>query len=167
MKRVLASALLVPLVLSAGPAAADPPRWVWPTPAPHALVRQYLAPATPYGPGHRGIDIAAPSPAITAPADGVVHFSGVVVDRPVLSIRHAGGFISSYEPVASTLVAGDTVSSGDPIGTLELGHCGQVPCLHFGVRLDGDYVNPLLLLGGVPRSVLLPTRATTRAGPPG
>jgi murein DD-endopeptidase MepM/ murein hydrolase activator NlpD len=167
MKRVLASALLVPFVLSVGPAAAVQPRWAWPTPAPHALIRQYLAPATPYGPGHRGVDIAAPSPVVTAPADGVVHFSGVVVDRPVLSIRHAGGLLSSYEPVASTLVAGDTVSRGDAVGTLELGHCGQVPCLHFGVRLDGDYVNPLLLLGGVPRSVLLPTRATTPAGPPG
>ena len=28
--------------------------------------------------------------------------------------------------------------------------------LHFGVRLDGEYINPLILLGGVPRAILLP-----------
>jgi len=163
MKRVLATALLVVLVLTAGPAAAVPPRWAWPTPAPHALVRQYLAPATPYGPGHRGIDIAAAASSmgaveIRAPADGVVHFAGVVVDRPVLSIAHVGGLLSSYEPLTTTLAAGDAVSRGQVIGTLEPGHCSQQLCLHFGVRLDGEYVNPLLLLGGLPRSVLLPTR---------
>jgi hypothetical protein len=27
------------------------------------------------------------------------------------------------------------------------------------VRLDGEYVSPLLLLEGLPRSILLPTRA--------
>lgn len=158
MKRVLASALLALLALGVGPATAAAPRWDWPTPPPHAIVRQYLAPATPYGPGHRGIDIAADSAVVTAPADGVVHFAGVVVDRPVLSIRHSGGLLSSYEPLATELVAGDPVTRGQVIGTLEPGHCPQQLCLHFGVRLDGEYVNPLLLLGGVPRSVLLPTR---------
>lgn len=160
MKRGLA-VLVVLLTLGVGPATSGSPpapRWAWPTPAPHAVVRQYLAPATPYGPGHRGLDVASPATAISAPADGVVHFAGVVVDRPVLSIAHEGGFLSSYEPLATTLVAGDTVTRGQLIGTLEPGHCGPVLCLHFGVRLDGQYVNPLLLLGGVPRSVLLPTR---------
>lgn len=158
MRRALASALLVVLVLTGGP-AADPPRWAWPTPAPHSVARQYLAPATPYGPGHRGLDITAHSVEIRAPAAGVVHFAGVVVDRPVLSIAHPGGLISSFEPISTTLVAGDPVARGAVIGTLEPGHCREVLCLHFGVRLDGEYVNPLLLLGGVPRSVLLPTRS--------
>jgi len=124
---------------------------------PRVVARPYLAPATPYGPGHRGVDLAASSAVVTAPADGIVHFSGVVVDRPVLSIEHAGGFLSSYEPVTSPLAKGDPVARGDPIGTLEPGHCAA-PCLHFGVRLDGEYVSPLVLLGGVPRAVLLPTR---------
>jgi murein DD-endopeptidase MepM/ murein hydrolase activator NlpD len=81
----------------------------------------------------------------------------VVVDRPVLSIRHSGGLISSYEPVESTLARGGSVVRGQVIGTIVAGHCAS-PCLHFGVRLDGEYVSPLLLLGGVPASVLLPTR---------
>ena len=160
MKRALASTLLVVLLLTlgVGPSTAATPRWDWPTAAPHAVARQYLAPATPYGAGHRGIDIAAHSVEVRAPADGVVHFAGVVVDRPVLSIAHEGGLLSSFEPLATGLVAGDPVTRGEVIGTLEPGHCPEALCLHFGVRLDGQYVNPLLLLGGVPRSILLPTR---------
>jgi hypothetical protein len=28
--------------------------------------------------------------------------------------------------------------------------------VHFGVRIDGEYVSPFLFLGGIPRAVLLP-----------
>ena len=53
----------------------------------------------PWASGHRGIDLAADAEAtIPAPADGVVSFSGVVVDREVLSIDHGGGYISSFDP---------------------------------------------------------------------
>ena len=92
-----------------------------------------------------------------APVDGVVHFAGLVVNRGVLSIEHPGGLISSFEPIATTLTAGMAVHRGDTIGTVEPGHCAAV-CLHFGVRLHGQYVSPLNYLGGIPRSVLLPTR---------
>ena len=152
----VATSILGGPVVSAASVAATP-LWHWPVSGARVIVRPYLAPATPYGPGHRGVDLAASGAVVTAPADGIVHFSGIVVDRPVLSIEHAGGFLSSYEPVSSSLTKGDAVARGDPIGTLEPGHCTS-PCLHFGVRLDGEYVSPLLLLGGVPRAVLLPTR---------
>ena len=63
--------------------------WDWPVGPPHAIVRPYAAPATVYGPGHRGVDLAAGAGAVVgAPADGVVHFAGFVVDRPLLSIEH-------------------------------------------------------------------------------
>lgn len=130
--------------------------WAWPTAAPHPIARPYLAPATPYAAGHRGIDIRAPAGAeVRAPADGVVHFAGVVVDRPVLSIAHGGGVLSSYEPVETALAPGDVVRRGDVIGTLAAGHCDG-GCLHFGVRIGGEYVSPLLFLGGQSRAVLLP-----------
>ncbi|MFZ2963068.1 MAG: M23 family metallopeptidase [Rhodoglobus sp.] len=152
MRRALAI-----LCLLSAPLAIPAPSWAWPVAAPHSIVRPYLAPATPYGPGHRGIDLRTADGVVTAPAPGVVHFAGIVVDRPVLSIRHPGGLISSYEPVTSTLTAGTPVRRGELIGSVVPGHCAS-PCLHFGVRLDGQYVNPLLLLGGLPYSVLLPTR---------
>lgn len=132
--------------------------WAWPLGPAHVIVRPFVAPETPYSSGHRGIDVrGTEGQAVIAPADGVVHFAGFVVDRPVLSIRHSGGLISSFEPVTSTLVAGMAVHRGDTIGALQSGHCGA-PCLHFGVRRHGEYVSPLNYLGGIPRSVLLPTR---------
>jgi len=131
--------------------------WAWPVAAPHPIARAYLAPATPYAAGHRGIDIrAAVGAEVRAPADGVVHFAGVVVDRPVLSIDHGGGVLSSYEPVEASLTEGDRVRRGEVIGTLLAGHGAGGSCLHFGVRIDGEYVSPLLFLGGQPRAVLLP-----------
>lgn len=130
--------------------------WAWPVAAPHPIARTYLAPATPYGAGHRGIDIRSAGTEVRAPADGVVHFAGVVVDRPVLSIDHGGGVLSSYEPVETTLRRGDVVRRGQVIGTLLAGHCASGTCLHFGVRVNGEYVSPLLFLGGQPRAVLLP-----------
>ena len=150
--------------LAAGAVAGGPdsvasgPVWAWPVAAPHTVVRPFLAPATRYSAGHRGIDIAASEPLVRAPADGTVHFAGTVVDRPVISIAHDGGLLSSFEPVAPVVARGDAVRRGDVIGTVQGGHCAQ-PCVHFGVRLDGEYVSPLLLLGGVPRAILLPTRA--------
>ncbi len=152
MRRALA--ILIVLFL---PLAVPGPSWAWPVAEPHAIVRPFVAPATPYAAGHRGIDVRAPGGTVFAPAAGVVHFAGVVVDRPVLSIRHPGGLISSYEPVETALTAGEAVRRGDVIGTVVAGHCAS-DCLHFGVRLDGEYVNPLKYLGGLPYSVLLPTR---------
>jgi murein DD-endopeptidase MepM/ murein hydrolase activator NlpD len=149
----------VPASQHAAGATPEPAAWSWPLTPPHPIARPFVAPPTPYSAGHRGIDVtAAPGADILAPAGGVVHFSGVVVDRPVLSIRHPGGLISSFEPVASPLQAGDAVSGGQLVGTLEAGHCATA-CLHFGVRLHGEYVSPLNYLGGAARAVLLPTRS--------
>lgn len=137
------------------------PLWAWPIAPPHVVERPFVAPASAYSAGHRGIDIRATADGVVrAPADGVVHFSGVVVDRPVLSIEHDGDVLSSYEPVITDLVKGDVVERGDVIGHVIAGHCADA-CLHFGVRVHGEYVSPLLFLGGVPRAILYPQR-----GPP-
>jgi murein DD-endopeptidase MepM/ murein hydrolase activator NlpD len=165
MRRALAALILGSLVLgaaapsghAAAAASASAGSWIWPVAAPHPIVRPFVAPATPYSSGHRGIDIGSPGTEVRAPAAGVVSFAGVVVDRPVLSIRHPGGVVSSYEPVVSELTAGDAVSAGQLVGTLLPGHCSTL-CLHFGVRVDGQYVSPLGYLGAIPRSILLPTR---------
>lgn len=131
--------------------------WLWPVGGPHDVVRPYIAPSSPYGPGHRGVDLASADGVLLAPADGVVRFAGFVVDRPVLTIDHGGGVLSSYEPVATALVRGDAVARGQPIGTVLPGHC-SILCVHLGVRIDGEYVSPLRFLGGIPRAVLLPTQ---------
>jgi murein DD-endopeptidase MepM/ murein hydrolase activator NlpD len=132
--------------------------WSWPLEQPIRIMGPYRAPATPYSAGHRGIDVVtdADTP-VFAPDDGVVHFAGVVVDRPVISIDH-GGVLSSFEAIEPVVRTGEAVERGQLIGTVASGgHCDG-RCLHLGARIDGDYVSPLLLLGGIPRAVLLPTR---------
>ena len=131
--------------------------WLWPLAPPHPVLRSFQAPATVYSPGHRGLDlVAAPGLEVLSPADGVVSFAGVVVDRPLLSIEHSDGLVSSFEPVSAGVAVGDRVTAGQTVGQVaDGGHCAG-RCLHFGARLHGGYVTPLLYLVGVPRAVLLP-----------
>ena len=131
--------------------------WLWPLPPPHPVLRGFQAPATLYAPGHRGLDLSAKAGRqVVAPAEGIVSFTGVVVDRPVLSIEHADGLVSSLEPVSAGVAVGDRVTAGQPVGQVaDGGHCAG-RCLHLGARLNGGYVSPLLYLVGVPRAVLLP-----------
>lgn len=146
--------------VGAGEAVGD---WELPTPtgAPDVL-RPFSAPPAPWAAGHRGVDLRTGSAgaSIRSPADGTVSFTGVVVDRVVLSIDHGSGYVSSFEPVSSELEIGDAVGAGDVIAQLESyedgsGHCDQ-PCVHWGVRHHGEYVNPLLMIGALEPSVLLP-----------
>ena len=138
-------------------ASSDVPTWTWPVGPPIALVEPFRAPPTPYAAGHRGIDLAVvPGAPVRAPAAGVVSFAGPVAGRPVLSIDHGDGVVSSIEPVAASVAAGVRVAEGEQVGVVGSGgHCDGV-CTHFGVRVHGAYVSPMLFLGGVPRAVLLP-----------
>lgn len=147
---------------SARAPASSSPRWSWPL-RKVRLTKGFAAPPTPYAAGHRGIDLAASTDdAVLSPAAAVVRFAGVVVDRPVLTLDHGDGVLSSYEPVASALTIGDEVSRGAEIGRVASGgHCGS-SCVHVGVRVGGEYVSPLLFFDRVPPAVLLPLK---RAGP--
>ncbi len=128
--------------------------WTWPV-AQVRIVRAYEAPAHAYGPGHRGIDLAAGA-TVAAPADGTIAFAGEVAGRPVLTIDHGAGLVTTLEPVTTDLVAGDVVARGSAVGRVSEGGHTAPGIVHFGVRLDGEYINPLRLLGGVPRAILLP-----------
>lgn len=146
--------------LASPPAAADRSgSWLWPVPS-HTPVKTFAAPPTRYAAGHRGIDLAVSQGlAVTAPDDAVVRFAGTVVDRPVLTLDHGGGILSSYEPVRSELPVGSTIARGAVIGAMASGgHCAD-GCLHVGVRVDGRYVSPLLFFARVPPAVLLPLGA--------
>jgi len=142
--------------LSASAASGGAP-WTWPIDGARFVANPYRAPAHEYGAGHRGIDIVSiQNGVVRAPADGVVAFRGTVVDRPLLTIEHADGYVSTFEPMISELSAGDVVSAGDEIGAVASGGHASAGTMHLGVRLDRDYINPMLLFGEVPRAVLLP-----------
>ncbi|MHC2999073.1 peptidase M23 [Microbacterium sp. HJ5] len=145
-----------PLPASAQAADLSSEGWVWPLTA-FRLERAFVAPAHRYAAGHRGIDLApADAGALRAPAAGVVAFAGAVAGRGILTIDHSDGLVTTLEPIETALSPGDVVAAGDDIGTVALGGHAAAGSVHFGVRLHGEYINPLLLLGGVPRAVLLP-----------
>jgi hypothetical protein len=93
---------------------------------------------------------------VVAAAPGVVSCAGLVAGRGVVSIDHGGGVISAIEPVETSVAQGTPIAAGETIGVVSSGgHC-DARCVHFGVRIDGEYVSPFLFLGGLPRAVLLP-----------
>lgn len=144
-------------------------RWLPPVDAVNEsdVLKTFIPPEMPWSAAHRGIDIRAPGNTVQAPEDGEVTFAGVVVDRPVISIRHGDGLISSFEPVESDLEVGDAVSRGQAVGTIsdEIAHC-EVQCLHWGVRKPDAwqigstvrdlYIDPAFLLGWSEPSILWP-----------
>jgi murein DD-endopeptidase MepM/ murein hydrolase activator NlpD len=87
----------------------------------------------------------------------VVVFAGLVAGRPVVSVGHADGLRTTYEPVLPAVRAGQAVAAGDLLGTLLPGHpgCPAAACLHWGLRRGDTYLDPLLLLRP-PRLRLLP-----------
>jgi murein DD-endopeptidase MepM/ murein hydrolase activator NlpD len=119
---------------------------LWPVPA---VSRAFQPPSKPYGPGHRGADLAGGvgQPVLSA-GDGVVVYAGPLADRGVVSVEHTGGLRTSYEPVRADVRAGQVVGKGERLGTLAAGHPGcPVPaCLHWGLRRDGRYLDPLVLV---------------------
>jgi len=132
------------------------PSWVWPVGGQQVIIRDFIAPETPWGPGHRGIDIdVSASPTLRAPVAGRLRFRGNVVDRGVVTIETSEGFLVSMEPVTIDLPSGSLVTAGQAIGSVDSGHCPR-RCLHLGLRIDGRYVSPATFLGVERRAVLLP-----------
>ncbi len=155
--------MLVALVASAivaavgGPATArQGPPWSWPLQPRPEVVTPFEAPAGPYGPGHRGVDLAATvgQPVLAVDA-GRVSFAGAVAGRGVVVVDH-GLLRSTYEPVLRVVARGDRVAAGQVVGTLTLagGHCLPTACLHLGARIGDRYVDPMDYLGGGPVRLL-------------
>lgn len=134
---------------------APPSGWTMPLRQP-TVVRGFEAPAHDYAPGHRGVDLSGPDAEVLAPAGGTIAFAGPVAGRPVVTIDHDDGLVTSLEPVETTLAPGTAVARGEPVGTAATGgHVGDRG-IHFGIRRHGEYINPLIMVAGVARPVLLP-----------
>ncbi len=152
MRKLVLPVALACLVLAssaAGPAIAAGD-WSWPVVGP--VIRGFDPPDTPFGSGHRGIDIAvALGSPVRAPAAGTVTFAGPVGGRLFLTIDHGGGVESTYSWLDGiTARRGDAIERGQVIGRSGAGHTGSlVPHLHLGVRLLDAYVDPLDYLGPI------------------
>lgn len=124
----------------------------WPLAGRPLVVRGWEPPPGPYGPGHRGVDLAAPAGApVLAAASGTVVFAGQVAGRGVLSVEVAGSgdppLRFTYEPVRAQVGTGDEVTAGQPVAVAGPGpsHCAA-GCLHWGLRRGDVYLDPLSLL---------------------
>jgi hypothetical protein len=155
MRRVC-SVLLVVMAVSLPSLARAGVPWHWPVTG--AIVRGFDPPDDPYGSGHRGIDIAtAVGTVVLAPADGVVTFAGKVGGRLFLTIDHGGGISSTCSWLTSVLVRkNDHVVRGQAVATTGWGHADlPIPHLHFGVRKDGTYVDPMTFLAALSVTTLI------------
>ena len=136
--------VLVALVAFCAPGIAH--AYVSPTGSVHVL-RAFDRPEHNWLPGHRGVDLSLPvGGQVVAAGDGVVAFAGVVAGMPTVSVDHADGIRTTYQPVHARVTRGEQVREGQEIGTL--GHpVDGWPGLHWGARRGADdYVNPLSLL---------------------
>ena len=161
-KCFLVACVVLVITWPVAPAAAQAPSatqtrpFVPPVDAP--ITDPYRPPATPYGPGNRGIEYATdPGTAVRASGDGVVAFAGVIAYERYVSIDHAGGIRTTYSYLLTIgVVAGQRVAQGDVVGATG-------PRLHFGARRFGAYIDPASLFTVVVRRR---ARLVPVSGPP-
>ena len=133
-------------------------RWAWPLSPRPTVVRPFLRPATSYGAGHRGIDLAGSSGrVVSAVDDGTVTHVGRIGGRGTVTVLHASGVRSTYEPLDPVVTKGQFVRRGMRLGSLASAgsHCAPT-CLHLGAVRGAAYLDPLVFLAGGLRVRLLP-----------
>lgn len=122
---------------------------IWPMPASHMISSNFgyrtapTAGATSY---HRGVDIACPhGSTVIAAASGVVYsvgYRGAMGN--VVMINHGNGVVTVYEHLSAFACSvGQEVQAGQAIAYAGSTGVSTGPHLHFGVMINGNYVNPL------------------------
>lgn len=123
--------------------------YTWPVPSSRRITSYFggrTSPTAGASSDHKGIDIGAPVGAnIVAAASGTVSVSTYSWSAGnYIMITHANGVSSVYMHCSKLLAnVGDTVNKGDVIAQVGNTGISTGPHLHFGVRLNGVYVNPL------------------------
>lgn len=95
---------------------------------------------------HKGIDIAAPTgTAVVASAGGTVTTASYQsAAGNYIMVYHGNSTYTVYMHLSAINVSvGDTVSKGQTIGAVGSTGVSTGPHLHFGVNVNGAYVNPL------------------------
>jgi len=150
--------VFVALTSVVSPVSASAREVVLRPPTAAAVSGHFDQPAGPYGPGNRGVDyLTERGDPITASGSGVVIFAGLVAGSLHLTIDHGGGLLTSYSYLDRILVGrGNQVEAGDLVAL-----SGSE--FHFGVRIDGSYVDPEGVFGVRSVKVSLVSRPDSRS----
>jgi murein DD-endopeptidase MepM/ murein hydrolase activator NlpD len=97
---------------------------------------------------HRGVDYAAPSgaPVVAIAAGRVVSASIDRANGRMVRIRHSSGYESYYlhlSAFARGIKAGVSIGQGEMVGRVGATGLATGPHLHYGLKKNGVFVNPL------------------------
>lgn len=95
---------------------------------------------------HKGIDIgcATGTPIVAASSGTVIVADYNYAEGNYVCIDHGGGVVTVYMHNSSLMVSvGETVSAGQQIAAAGSTGISSGPHCHFGVRVDGTYVDPM------------------------
>lgn len=124
-------------------------KFIWPCPSSSRITSGFggrESPTEGASTNHQAIDIGAPTGSnIVAAADGTVTISTYSYSAGnYIMLNHGGGVSTVYMHCSQLLVsAGDTVKQGQVIAKVGSTGYSTGPHLHFGVRLNGSYVDPI------------------------
>ena len=126
---------------------------IWPCPSSKKITSGFgkrKSPTKGASSNHQGIDISAPTgtTVIAAAAGEVVLSTYSYSAGNYIMINHGSGIFTIYMHLSKKIAdVGQEVSQGQKIG--EVGSTGYAtgPHLHFGIRKNGSYVNPLTFVG--------------------
>lgn len=123
-------------------------KFIWPCPASSRITSKFgsrTSPTAGASSNHKGIDIGAStgSDIIAAAAGEVVISTYSYSAGNYVMINHGGGVYTVYMHASKLLCkVGDTVKQGQVIAKVGSTGYSTGPHLHFGVRLNGTYVDP-------------------------
>ncbi|MDW2799423.1 peptidoglycan DD-metalloendopeptidase family protein [Clostridium boliviensis] len=124
-------------------------KFIWPCPSSARITSSFGdrdSPTEGASSNHQGIDIGASSGNdVLAAASGTVTISTYSYSAGnYIMIHHGGGVYTVYMHCSQLLVsAGQEVSQGQLIGKVGSTGYSTGPHLHFGIRVNGSYVNPV------------------------
>lgn len=127
---------------------------MWPVPGHYMITSPFgnrMHPISKQYKMHTGIDIAGPkgTPVVAAQTGTIVYANWFGSYGKAIIIDHGGGYTTLYAHNDSINVSvGSVVKKGDNIALLGSTGYSTGPHLHFEVRMNGEYVEPLTYVKG-------------------